>query len=62
VVTHERGEDASGAPRDLFRRVISVDGGAGDLTDKLVEIAGKCPVHRTLERVSHIETGAADYS
>jgi uncharacterized OsmC-like protein/alpha/beta superfamily hydrolase len=62
VVSHERGEDASGAPRDVFKRVISVDGGAGDLTDKLVEIAGKCPVHRTLERVSHIETGAADHS
>jgi len=62
VVSHERGEDASGAPRDLFRRVISVDGGAGDLTDKLVEIAGKCPVHRTLERTSHIETEAAEYS
>ncbi|WBQ14039.1 alpha/beta fold hydrolase [Hyphomonadaceae bacterium BL14] len=62
VVTHERGEDASGAPRDMFSRVISVAGGAGDLTDKLVEIAGKCPVHRTLERVSHIETSAADHS
>lgn len=58
-VTHERGEGPDG-PRDVFKRVISVEGGAGDLTDKLVEIAGKCPAHRTLKRASHIETEAGD--
>lgn len=62
VVTHERGEDASGTPVDVFKRVISVEGGVGDLGTKLVEIAGKCPVHRTLERASRIETEAADHS
>jgi uncharacterized OsmC-like protein/alpha/beta superfamily hydrolase len=59
TVTHER-SGASEGPRDVFKRVISVEGGAGDLKDKLVEIAGKCPVHRTLERASRIETEAAD--
>ncbi len=35
---------------DRFERVISVDGGVdAALAGKLVEIAGKCPVHRTLE-------------
>lgn len=58
-VTHER-SDAPDGPRDVFRRVISAEGGAGGLKDKLVEIAGKCPVHRTLERASRIETEAAD--
>jgi uncharacterized OsmC-like protein/alpha/beta superfamily hydrolase len=61
MVSHERGE-ASDGPRDVFKRVISVEGGAGDLADKLVEIAGKCPVHRTLERASRIETETADHS
>ncbi len=39
---------------DRFERVVSVDG--DDLTDahraKLLEIADKCPVHRTLESAS----------
>ena len=31
-------------------RTISVEGGVdAALADKLIEIAGKCPVHRTLE-------------
>jgi putative redox protein len=35
---------------DRFERVISVEGGVdAPLAAKLVEIAGKCPVHRTLE-------------
>jgi putative redox protein len=43
---------------DRFERVITVDG--DDLTDeqraKLLEIADKCPVHRTLESASAIAT------
>ena len=36
---------------------ISVEGGAPDeLHDKLLEIADKCPVHRTLESASSIVT------
>jgi len=42
---------------DRFERVISVDGEiAPDLRDKLVEIAGKCPVHRTLEAEAVVVT------
>ena len=43
---------------DRFERLVSVDG--DDLTDahraKLLEIADKCPVHRTLESASSIAT------
>jgi len=57
-VRHGRIDGAApGEPADLFERVVTVE---GDLTDeqasKLVEIANKCPVHRTLERGSRVET------
>ncbi|MCB0934382.1 MAG: OsmC family protein, partial [Mycobacterium sp.] len=43
-------ERAGGGKIDRFERVISVDGNVpADLHDKLLEIADKCPVHRTLE-------------
>ena len=46
---------------DRFERVISVDGDvAPELADKLVEIAGKCPVHRTLEASSAVVTRIKD--
>jgi uncharacterized OsmC-like protein/fermentation-respiration switch protein FrsA (DUF1100 family) len=42
---------------DRFERVISVEGELDDaLRSKLVEIAGKCPVHRTLEMGSAVVT------
>ncbi len=52
---------ADGTPRiDRFTRVLQLD---GDLDDeqrqRLLEIAGRCPVHRTLERSSSIETRLA---
>ena len=46
---------------DEFRREISV---AGNLTDaergRLLEIADRCPVHRTLHSEVKIRTSAAD--
>ena len=51
---------ASGGKADKFVRVIYLE---GDLDDeqraRLLEIADRCPVHRTLERSSEIETVAA---
>lgn len=42
---------------DRFERVIAVEGGADEtLAAKLAEIAGKCPVHRTLEASSAVVT------
>ncbi|MFV2052327.1 alpha/beta fold hydrolase [Aliiroseovarius sp. YM-037] len=61
-VTHDKvhAQDANDgtAPKiDTFKRQIHLE---GDLTDeqrqKLLEIADKCPVHKTLESSSHIET------
>jgi uncharacterized OsmC-like protein len=43
--------------RDRFQRIISIEGEMdGALPDKLVEIAGKCPVHPTLETASAVVT------
>ena len=65
-VTHgkEHATDADGeggARIDVFRRVVRI---TGDLTSedraRLLEIADKCPVHRTLEGGARIETVAAD--
>src|SRR5258705_8425094 len=42
---------------DRFERFISVEGPIDpELGSKLVEIAGKCPVHRTLESASAVVT------
>ena len=46
---------------DCFERVISVEGGVDtNMADKLIEIAGKCPVHRTLEAGSAVITKISD--
>ncbi len=64
-VTHDKvhAQDAQSsgtAKADRFHRVITLE---GDLDDaqraKLLEIADKCPVHRTLERSSEVETELA---
>ncbi len=48
---------ARGGKIDRFERRISVDGDVDpEMRDKLVEIAGKCPVHRTLEHASAVVT------
>lgn len=42
---------------DRFERILSIDGPVdGELAAKLIEIAGKCPVHRTLESGSAVIT------
>jgi putative redox protein len=57
------GEAAEGRTRkiDRFERVISVEGGVDAAgADKLIEIADKCPVHRTLEARSAVVTKISD--
>ncbi len=50
-------ERSSNARLDQFERVISIDGDVSEeFRDKIAEIAGKCPVHRTLESVTKIKT------
>ncbi len=65
-VTHDKvhGQDAgaqTGAKIDRFRRSITVEGDLdADQRRRLLQIADKCPVHRTLERANEIETELAD--
>jgi putative redox protein len=59
---HAQDADARGEAKvDVFTRVIRLE---GDLTaiqrEKLREIADKCPVHRTLEKSSRVETRVVD--
>ena len=59
---HDCGEAAEGRTGkiDRFERVISVEGGVDTaMGDKLIEIADKCPVHRTLGARSAIVTKVA---
>ncbi|MDF1607261.1 bifunctional alpha/beta hydrolase/OsmC family protein [Hoeflea sp. YIM 152468] len=50
-------ERGKGGKIDRFERVISIDGGTPEgLADKIAEIAGKCPVHRTLEQGAKVVT------
>lgn len=60
-VTHERdSEGPAGATRDVFSRTIHVEGQTNaEMQAKILEIANKCPVHKTLERSSTIETRTA---
>jgi len=47
----------SGGRIDVFNRTITAEGGIPpDLEQKLLEIADKCPVHRTLEANARVET------
>ena len=44
-------------PADLFTRKIAVDGALEPLQrDRLLEIAGRCPVHRTLEQGALVQS------
>lgn len=52
-------DDATGAKADTFTRVIYLEGNlSDDQRTRLLEIADRCPVHRTLERTSEIVTRA----
>lgn len=58
---HAQDADAQGAAKvDVFKRVIRLKGNlSAAQRDKLREIADKCPVHRTLEKSSRVETRVA---
>ena len=54
-------EREKGGKIDVFERKISIEGAEDDeIRQKLLEIADKCPVHRTLENGAKIVTGYAD--
>ena len=50
----------AGGKIDQFHRIITVDAALDETTrDKILEIADKCPVHKTLHATSHIKTSIA---
>ena len=54
-------DSAADAKIDVFRRRIRLSGDLdADQRAKLRDIADKCPVHRTLERSSTVETVLLD--
>ena len=56
-VIHEVQADQT--PKDLFRRTVKLTGPLDDeQRSRLLEIAERCPVHRTLTAGSRIETAA----
>jgi putative redox protein len=59
TVTHERQADAT--PPDVFHRVVRVTGALDAAqTKRLLEIADRCPVHRTLVGSARVETRLGD--
>ena len=49
-----------GEAQDTFSRIIDIEGELDESQRaRLLEIADKCPVHKTLERVVHVRTGFA---
>lgn len=59
-VSHNKEIHGDGIKRDVFTRVISME---GDLDEtqraRMIEIANKCPVHRTLEAGADVITKSA---
>lgn len=54
-ITHSRRKDIE--PTSLFTRLIHLEGNlTDDQRQRLLEIAERCPVHRTLEKGSAVES------
>jgi len=59
-VTHKKIRSGDGPARDVFTRAITIIGEVDEAQRKrIIEIAGKCPVHKTLAASSEIVTQAA---
>ena len=60
-VSEVAAERSGGRPIDRFTRTITIEGDLDDaVRQRLAEIADRCPVHRTLEQSSVIETSVAE--
>lgn len=59
-VRHKRVSRGDEKPRDVFTRAITIEGDIDEAQrERMLVIANKCPVHRTLEASSEIETALA---
>ena len=60
-VTHKKIAIGDLPPKDVFTRAITIKGDIDEATrERILGIAGKCPVHKTLEAHSEIVTKLAD--
>ena len=60
-VTHKKIAIGELPPKDVFTRAITIEGDIDEATRKrILVIAGKCPVHKTLEASSDVETHFAE--
>jgi len=56
-VSHKKVVIGDLPPKDTFTREVTITGDVDDAQRaRIIQIANKCPVHRTLERSSDIET------
>jgi len=56
-VSHSKEIHGDGLKRDVFTRIITVEGDLDETQHaRMIEIANKCPVHRTLEASSDVIT------
>jgi putative redox protein len=59
TVTHKSETHGDGIRRDVFTRIIQLTGELDEAQrSRMIEIANKCPVHRTLEAGSDVITQA----
>lgn len=59
-VTHTKQTHGDGITRDVFTRTITLEGDLDEVQrSRMIEIANKCPVHRTLEAGSDVITREA---
>ena len=59
-VTHTKEIHGDGIKRDVFTRIIKIEGNLDEAQHaRMLEIANRCPVHRTLEAGSDVITRAA---
>lgn len=59
-VTHAKEIHGDGIKRDVFTRIITVEGDLDEAQHaRMIEIANKCPVHRTLEAGADVITKSA---
>jgi uncharacterized OsmC-like protein len=60
ALTHRKEPGEGGVKKDIITRAISLEGPLDDAQrQRLLEIANKCPVHRTLENSPQIESTLA---
>lgn len=60
-VTHSKEIHGDGIKRDVFTRIISLGGDIDEAQKaRMLEIADKCPVHRTLEAGADVMTKAGN--